>query len=162
MVVWFLLFRLTPRKLHIVRVSLLRMFGARIGDRFQIHPSARVFLPWMLTVGDDVTVGDKVELYCLGPMEIGDRTIISQHSHLCGGTHDLESPQFDLVRSEIKIANDVWVCADAFIGPGVTIGAGAVIGARAAVFKDCVAMGIYGGNPARLLRMRTKSDESVS
>lgn len=59
-----------------------------------------------------------------------------------------------MIKSPIVIADQVWVCADAFIGPGVTIGEGAVVGARACVFKDVEPWSVVGGNPARFIKKR--------
>lgn len=85
---------------------------------------------------------------------IGERAVISQGAHLCGGTHDIADPDFQLVTKPIVIGAGAWVAADAFIGPGVTIGEGAVIGARAVMFKDAEPFGVYTGNPAVLIKKR--------
>jgi putative colanic acid biosynthesis acetyltransferase WcaF len=59
-----------------------------------------------------------------------------------------------LVRKQIAIGDNVWICAGAFIGPGVSIGDGAVIGARAVVFKDVEPWSVVAGNPARKIKER--------
>src|SRR3954452_4542965 len=43
-----------------LRRTLLRLFGARIGDGVVFRSSARVVHPWLLEVGDWVTIGDGV------------------------------------------------------------------------------------------------------
>jgi virginiamycin A acetyltransferase len=62
-------------------------------------------------------------------------------------------------KGDIVIGNDVWIAGDAKILSGVTIGDGAVIGANSLVAKDVPAYAIYGGNPARLIRMRFSPDD---
>jgi len=144
------LFRLTPRPFFWPwRVFLLRMFGAKIGRKVRINPSARVFLPWNLTIGDYATIGSGANLYSVGPIRIGARATVSQYTHICAGGHDPSSTTLELTRPPISIGEDAWVAADAFVGPGVTIGRGAIVSARAAVFANVDDMVIVSGNPAR-------------
>ena len=123
--------------------------GARIGKGVKIFPSARIMFPWHLQVGDHTTISWDVKVYNLAFSSIGSHTMISQYSHLCGGTHDFRSPGFDLIKTGFTIGDRVWIAADAFIGPGVTVHEGAVVAARAVVIKDVAAGTIVGGNPAR-------------
>jgi putative colanic acid biosynthesis acetyltransferase WcaF len=149
-----ILFRVSPRPFHGFRCALLRLFGARIGRNIYILPSVRVTMPWNLTIGDDAAIGDRVVLYALGPVSIGTRVTISQHAHLCAGTHDWRDPAMPLLKPPITIGDDVWVCADAFVGPGVTIMNGAIVGARAVIVRDVAAKTIVAGNPARQIGKR--------
>jgi len=55
---------------------------------------------------------------------------------------------------DVLIGSDVWVGAFVTIMSGVTIGDGAVIAARSHIVTDVPPFSIYGGNPARLIRMR--------
>jgi putative colanic acid biosynthesis acetyltransferase WcaF len=142
------LFYLSPRILWGWRCWMLRFFGAKIGDHVQIDPSARVFIPWNLTVGDWSAIGFDACLYNLGPMVIGERVTISQRAHLCGGTHDYTSASMPLVKAPITIGDDVWICADAFVGPGVTIGKQTVLGARSVAVKDLAEGIVAVGHPA--------------
>ena len=63
-------------------------------------------------------------------------------------------------KGDTVIGNDVWLGRDAVIMPGVCIGDGAVIAAESVVVKDVPPYSIYGGNPAKLIRMRF-SDEVI-
>ncbi|WP_460727308.1 LbetaH domain-containing protein [Lysobacter rhizosphaerae] len=92
-------------------------------------------------------------------MVIGEKAVISQGAHLCGGTHDISDPHFQLVTKSIHIGARAWVAADAFIGPGVMVGEGAVIGARAVLFKNAEPYGVYVGNPASRLKTRALRNE---
>lgn len=147
-------FSLSPRVCNRGRVLLLQLFGAKIGSGVEVFPSATITYPWMLRIGARSVISWGVRAYNLGAMEIGERVVISQHAHLCGGTHDYESGDFALIRSTIRIEDDVWIGADAFIGPGVTIGSGAVVGARAVVAKDVPPLAVVVGNPARIVKWR--------
>jgi putative colanic acid biosynthesis acetyltransferase WcaF len=151
------LFRCSPRLLYGWRNALLRLFGARIGRGVRVYPSVRIFLPSLLTIGDEATVGDDARLYNLGPLHIGAQATVSQGAHLCGGSHDDRDPAFRLIRASIRLDTGCWVCADAFIGPGVTIGEGAVVGARAVATRNVEAWQVVAGNPARFIRHRSLS-----
>jgi putative colanic acid biosynthesis acetyltransferase WcaF len=90
-------------------------------------------------------------------MMIGDDCVISQGAHLCGGSHDIDSANFQLISKTIKLEKNVWVCAEAFVGPGVTVAEGCVLGARAVVVKTIAEpWSVWAGNPAVFKKMRKK------
>ena len=149
-----LFFRYSPRLLYGWRNLLLRIMGARIGKGVQIFPSARITAPWLLEIGDHSVISWGVKIYNLGKITIGHDTVISQYSHLCGGTHDYESETFTLMRTGLTIGSHAWIAADAFIGPGVRVDDHAVVAARAVVIRDVHRGEIVGGNPARVLKKR--------
>lgn len=99
-------------------------------------------------------MGPRTQIYNLGAFTLGNRSIISQDVYVCGGTHDYTSPTYPLLRRDVVIEDDVWICAGAFIGPGVRIGQGAVVGARAVVVKDVPPWTVVAGNPAREIKKR--------
>lgn len=157
--VWLLLFRPSPRPLHAWRRALLRGFGARLGRDVNVHANVRVWAPWQLTVGDRVGIANGVTLYNMAPLTIGSGCVVSQGAHLCGGTHDIDSPNFQLVAKPIALAEDVWVCADAFVGPGVRVARGCVLGARAVVMRSIdEPWTVWAGNPAVRKKTRRPKD----
>lgn len=159
-VVWLLLFRPSLRPMHIWRVSLLKLFGARIGQHVHIHGSCRIWAPWQLEIGDFVGIGEGAHLYNMAQLTIGDEAVISQGAYLCGGTHDYNARSFQLVALPIVIGPKAWVCTQAFVGPGVTVPTGCVLGARAVLTKTPGegAWGVYAGNPARYIKARLVRD----
>lgn len=134
--VWLILFRPSPRPFHWWRSFLLRLFGAKIGQHVHIYPGVKVWSPLNLIVGNYVGVGDGANLYSMAKITIGDYSVVSQGVHLCSGSHDYNSRNFQLIVKPISIGNDVWLCADVFVCPGVSIGDGNVIGARSVVSKS--------------------------
>ena len=158
--VWFLLFLPSPRYLFFWRCFLLRLFGAKIGSGAHIYPSAKIWAPWNLEMGDRSSLGVGVNCYCMDKISIGENATISQGAHLCAGTHDIRDPQFQLMTKPIVVGRNAWVAAEAFIGPGVTVGEGAVIGARAVVFRDVAAWVVAAGNPAKRIGNRKLRDSS--
>ena len=149
-----LAFRLTPRPCFALRRSLLRLFGAKVGANVNIYPSALIYFPWNLEIGDDSSIGEWALVYNLGPVRIGERSTISQRAHLCAGTHDYRNPSLPLIKPPIDIGDEVWVCADAFVGPNVTVASGAVVGACSVVTKDVDAFAVVAGNPAKFVKKR--------
>ncbi|MBS1712894.1 MAG: putative colanic acid biosynthesis acetyltransferase [Armatimonadetes bacterium] len=153
-----LLFRTSPRPLHGWRRFLLTSFGAKIGKGANVLPKAVVWAPWNLEMEEFAAVADNVTVYNMARITIGRKATVSQGVHLCAGTHDYESKNFQLYAEPITVGADAWLCAECFVGPGVTIGEGAVVAARAVVVKDVPAWTVCGGNPCRPLKPRVIRD----
>lgn len=151
---WITLWKLCWKRFYVLRVILLKLFGAQLSSKNQMDSSTWIEIPWNLTMGEYSSLGPRVHLYNLGPMKIGNNTVISQDSYLCGGTHDYTRPTMPLIKEAITIGDQVWICAGAFIGPGVTVGDGAVVGARAVVVKDVEPWTVVAGNPAVIIKRR--------
>ncbi|MDX2016730.1 MAG: WcaF family extracellular polysaccharide biosynthesis acetyltransferase [Planctomycetota bacterium] len=147
-------FRLSFHNWYAWRRFILRLFGAKVGPRTHIRNTCRIDIPWNLEIGEECLIGDYSVLYSLGKVRIGDRTVISQYAHLCGGSHDHTKRRFDLIRAPVTVGNDCWIAAEAFVGPGVNVGDLCVLGARSSAFKDMEPGMIYVGSPARKLGPR--------
>jgi putative colanic acid biosynthesis acetyltransferase WcaF len=155
--VWLLLFRPSPRTFHVWRRLLLRLFGAKIGQHVNIYPGVKIWAPWLLHIGNRVGIADGVTLYNMARITIGDNSVISQGAHLCGGTHDVDSPNFQLQAKPITLGHHVWICAEAFVGPGVCVADGCVLGARAVLCRTITSgWTVWAGNPAVFKRERAQ------
>lgn len=152
--VYLLAFRCTPRWFHGWRCMLLRLFGAKIGCRVHVAPSARFWLPANLRMGDDSCLAEGVNCYNVAEISIGANTTVSQFTFLCTASHDIERPEMPLIVAPILICDQAWVAAEAFIAMGVMIGQGAVVGARAVVTKEVAPWTVVAGNPARNIKKR--------
>jgi putative colanic acid biosynthesis acetyltransferase WcaF len=150
-----LFFRPSPQFLFGWRRWLLRLFGARIGRGVLIRPTVRTTYPWKVTIGDFSWIGDAVELYSLGSIEIGAHVVVSQHCYLCTGSHDYHVPTFDIYERTIKIEDESWLAAGVFVYPGVTIHRGSVVGARSVVRLDTKPLSVNVGSPAKQVGTRT-------
>jgi putative colanic acid biosynthesis acetyltransferase WcaF len=145
---------LSPRPFFGWRRVVLRMFGARIGAHVNIYPTAHLYMPWNVEIGDWSALGEDVFVYSLGKVRIGKNVTLSYRSHVCAGTHDLEDPAQPLLKPPVTLEDGVFVGTEAFMGPGVTVGRGAVVGARAVVVKNVAPLDIVAGNPARVIGKR--------
>jgi putative colanic acid biosynthesis acetyltransferase WcaF len=155
-VVQALVFRLTFHNWYGLRRSILRLFGADVHPTARVRRTVRIEIPWNLSIGAESSVGDHAILYCLGPVTIGRSVAISQHAHLCAGSHDYTKPGMPLLRPPIDIEDDAWIAADAFVGPAVRVGEGAILGARGCAMKDLKPWTIYAGNPAEKVKERAR------
>ncbi len=148
------IYRILPGKRGRLRILILRAFGARIGKDCMIQQRVEVLIPWELEMGDCVVIGHDCRILNFTTVRIDSMTVISQHAHLCTGTHDYKHPHFPLVFKPIRIGSESWVASGAFVGPGVTLGRGVVIGANAVVTRDMPAWHVCAGNPCKLLKPR--------
>jgi putative colanic acid biosynthesis acetyltransferase WcaF len=158
-VVWLLFYRPTPRFMHAWRRMLLRLFGAKLGKGVHPYPSARIWAPWNLEMGDHACLSEHVDCYCVDKIRIGAHSTISQYSFLCTASHDYTKAGMPLVTAPIGIADRVWITADVFVGPGVQIGEGAIITARSSVFTDIPAGMVARGNPAIPFKPRLMNED---
>ena len=119
-----------------LRVSLLRLFGARIGRGVIIRSGVNISFPWRFSAGDHVWIGEDVYILSLAPVTLGSHVCLSQQAFLCTGSHAWQMETFDLKTSPITVEDSVWIAARALIGPGVQLGRGCVVGAGAVVMKS--------------------------
>lgn len=152
--VWLLLASWTPPPLNRWRCFLLRLFGARIAPTGFVYGSTKVWYPPHLQIGNYARVAPSVTVYNVAEITIDDYAVVSQGSHLCSASHDIEDPSFQTFALPIRIGRWAWVAAEAFVGPGVTVGEGAVLGARGCTFRNLEPWTVYVGSPARPIKKR--------
>ncbi|MBN1967943.1 MAG: CatB-related O-acetyltransferase [Candidatus Delongbacteria bacterium] len=149
------------------------------GGYNKIHNDVEVYYSW-IGIGTYIASNSKLSSSCIGKFcSIGPNISIIKGQHPTKdfvSTHPaffslLKEQQagFNFVDSQyfedfkfadkdnnysIVIGNDVWIGANVLILEGVTIGDGVIVAAGSVVTKDLLAYGIYGGVPAKLIRMR--------
>ncbi len=110
-----------------LRVAVLRVFGAKIGNGVVIRSRVNITFPWRLEVGNDVWIGEEVLILSLEKVTIGSNVCLSQRAFLCTGSHDFSKETFNLLTRPITIGDGCWVCAQAFVGPGTVVPRGTMI-----------------------------------
>lgn len=135
-----------------LRVALLRIFGAQVGDGVVIRSGVNITFPWRLVIGSHSWIGEQVFLLTLAPITIGRSVCISQRAFLCTGSHDYNLPSFDLKTAPITLRPGSWVAAQAFVGPGVEIGEGSVVAAGSVVMENVAPRVLVRGNPAVVVK----------
>jgi putative colanic acid biosynthesis acetyltransferase WcaF len=141
-----------------MRVRLLRMFGAKIGNGVVIKPRVTVKFPWRLSVGDYAWIGEGVWIDNLANVSIGEQCCLSQGAYVCTGSHDWTSPRFELITKPVTIEPEAWICARATISPGVCIGRGAVVGLGVVITQDVAPWSIFKSSAAQKILKRVLID----
>lgn len=119
-------------------------------------------------IGDYTRIFPNCVLYAyMGSIRIGHHVMIAAQ---CGFTpyqhklDDLSRPMCEqelTSKGDIVIEDDVWLGMGVKVMDGVCIGRGAVIGANAVVTEDIPPYSIAAGIPARVIRKRGDTDNTI-
>ena len=130
------------------KVTLLKVFGARLGKGVVIKPSVNIKFPWKLQIGDHSWIGEDVWIDNLSDVIIGNNVTLSQGCLLLTGSHDHASTRFEFLAFPIVLEDGVWIGARAVVGGGVTCRSHSILGINSVAEKELEAYTIYKGNPA--------------
>jgi acetyltransferase-like isoleucine patch superfamily enzyme len=138
---------------------LLRVMGAKFGKGVVIYPGVWISPGRNLVVEDHVDLAKDVLITTSGGVKIGARTLIGYRTQIISSNHSippigLPFPISGDAHAPVIIGKDVWIGANCIITPGVNIGEGAVVAGGSVVTKDVPANAIFGGVPAKLIKMR--------
>jgi putative colanic acid biosynthesis acetyltransferase WcaF len=112
-----------------VRVSLLRLFGAKIGKNCLVRRNTRIYFPWNLVIGTQTWLGENVQIINHEFVYIGSNVCISQSAVICSSGHDYRSASLEYDHRPIEIKDGAWICLGATVLSGVTIGECSVVSA---------------------------------
>lgn len=118
------------------RSSLLRLFGASVGQGVLIRQGTRIHFPWNLEIGDHCWIGEEVWFINHEQISIGSNVCVSQRSIICSGGHNYQSVSLEYAHKPVIIKDGAWICLDAKVLPGVTIGECSVVSAGEIVRKS--------------------------
>ena len=152
---WF--FAAYGRKNFVHPLASIRNHGAiHMGDQVVINRVVCLWRNTKLMIGNRVEINPGVCIY--GDVTIGNNVMIAPNCTISAGRYELPlgTPMNQQVPipGHVVICDDVWVGANCSIVDGVTVAQGCVIGAGSVVTESTVPCGIYGGVPAKLLKMR--------
>ncbi|MEO5995909.1 MAG: WcaF family extracellular polysaccharide biosynthesis acetyltransferase [Chitinophagaceae bacterium] len=137
-----------------LKIFLLRIFGAIIGNNVVIKQSVNIKYPWKLVIGNNTWIGENVWIDNLAKISIGSNVCISQGAMLLTGNHDFSKPAFNLIVKEISIEDGVWIGARAIVCPGVKCSSHAVLSVMSLANKNLEPYTVYQGNPSAPVRQR--------
>lgn len=108
-----------------------------------------------IEIGDYSRVG--INNTIIGPVEIGNNTILAQNVVLSGLNHkytDISLPikAQGIETNTIIIEDEVWIGANSIIMAGVRIGKHSVVAGGSVVTKSVPPYTVVGGNPAHILK----------
>ena len=139
---------------NVFKVSILRLFGAKIGSAVVLKPGINIKYPWLLVIGNNVWIGENVWIDNLTNVIINDNVCISQGAMLLCGNHDYKKSSFDLILGDIVLEEGSWVGAKSVVCPGVTLKSHAILAVGSIATKDLEQYSIHQGNPAVKIRKR--------
>jgi putative colanic acid biosynthesis acetyltransferase WcaF len=139
-----------------LKVSLLRMFGAKIGKGVVVKPGVNIKFPWKLNIGDHSWIGEAVWIDNLDEIVIGSNVVLSQGCLLLSGSHDHRKETFDFLSAAIVLEDGVWICAKAVVLGGTTCRSHSILTANSVSPSngDLESYTIYKGNPAIAIKTR--------
>lgn len=146
----------------------IKMTWFRIKYRFS-NVERSFYLAGNGTISSDL-VADKFAY--IGPncnippnVTIGKYTMLAPNVSILGGDHIFDNPSAPIIFSgrptmpKTVIGEDCWIGANALIMAGVTIGNGAIIASGSVLTKNVPPYAIWGGNPAKYIKMRFNGEE---
>ncbi|WP_445666631.1 WcaF family extracellular polysaccharide biosynthesis acetyltransferase [Fodinibius sp. AD559] len=140
--------------LSILKVKLLRLFGATIGKNVVIKPNVNIKYPWNLNIGDNSWIGEEVWIDNLADVHIGKNVCISQGAMLLTGNHNYTKQSFDLITEPIIIEEGVWIGAQSVVCPGVECKSHSILSVGSVATGNLESYTIYQGVPAKEKRNR--------
>jgi len=147
-----------------VRLTHLRIWGAKIGKGSHILRGTTVIDIHGIKIGQDCSIGFRCLLDGRGTtglykertdgLTIGDHVIIASDTQFLPGGHDPNSVDFAPVRRKTYVEDYAWIASRSTIEGGVRIGRGAVVGTCSLVRKDIAPMEMVAGVPAKVIGTR--------
>lgn len=108
-----------------LRVRVLRLFGAEIGEHVIFRPRTRVKFPWKLHIGDRSWIGEGVWVHNQDHVRIGHDVVISQDTFLTTGSH-AHRRDMALLTRPIVVHEGAWITSRCVVLGGAEIGRSAL------------------------------------
>ncbi|MDD1782616.1 sugar O-acetyltransferase [Enterovibrio sp. ZSDZ35] len=133
-----------------------------------IPASSIVRSPFYCEFGKTISIGEKtfinmnVTMLDGAKITIGNNVLIGPNTQLYCASHELnylKRRNWETSCAPITIEDDVWIGGNVVINQGVTIGARSVIAANSVVNSDVPPDSLYGGTPAKLIRVIHENEQ---
>ncbi len=137
-----------------IRELMSEIVGYRVDDSFRMFPPFYTDFGRNIHLGKDVFINSNCQFQDQGGIFVGDGCLIGPSTIIATLNHDQDPDRRqNMHHAPVRLGRNVWTGAHVTILPGVTIGDGAIIAAGAVVTKDVPAREVWGGVPARLIRV---------
>lgn len=144
------------------RIELLGQLLGSLGEGTEIKPPFQCDYGYLIHIGARSFVNYGAVILDVAEVRIGNEVQIATNVQLLTATHPLDASTrrvgWEYARP-ITIGDGVWLGAGAIVLPGVTIGENTVVGAGSVVTRDLPAGVLALGNPCRVARELTESEE---
>jgi putative colanic acid biosynthesis acetyltransferase WcaF len=138
-----------------LRIRMLRLLGADLGDHVYLFGGSEFLAPQNLRIDRHCHIGRSCQIDARGGIRIGRNVVIASHTILVTADHDIQDPGFVGRLGAITIHDRAWLASRVTVCKGVTIGEGAVAAAGAVVTEDVAPWTVVGGVPARPIGRRS-------
>ena len=141
----------------LLRYKCAKVLLKSVGKNVNIEKGAK--LQSQISIGDNSGLGVNSDIN--GPVQIGKNVLMAPDVIIYTQNHStnrIDLPIAEQGYDEIKpviIDDDVWICRRVIILPGVHVHKGAVLAAGAVITKDVPEYAVVGGNPAKVLKIRS-------
>jgi acetyltransferase-like isoleucine patch superfamily enzyme len=130
------------------------------GNRLRAHEGT-------LRIGDKTVLGRENTLNCYLDLDIGSQCIVADWVYMCDFDHrtaDVHLPIKDqgIVKSPVRIGDDVWVGVKASVLRGAQVGRGSVLAAHTVVRGEVPPHSVVAGVPGRVVRDRVAAYEAAA
>jgi putative colanic acid biosynthesis acetyltransferase WcaF len=136
-----------------LRVRVLRLFGAEIGEGVIYRPRTRVKFPWKLHIGDRSWIGEGVWIHNQDHVYIGSDVSISQETMITTGSH-AHRTDMALIMRPVTIEDGAWITSRCMVLGGVKIGRSALVGPMTVVKQDVEPNSVIGQGDVKNLGRR--------
>ena len=130
-----------------IRVRVLRLFGATIGESVVFRPRTRVKFPWKLSIGPRSWIGEGVWFHNQDQISIGADVVISQETFMTTGSH-AHRTDMALITAPIVIDDGVWITSRCMVLGGTNVGKSSLLRpmtvARGSIPPNSVVEGLDG------------------
>jgi acetyltransferase-like isoleucine patch superfamily enzyme len=139
-------------------------YNIHVGDHVNLYDHCIIELAGNeseLRIGNHCLFSYGVLISCTRKISIGNDVMIGEYSSVRDTTHSYRDATKTIhdtedVSDPIEIGNDVWIGRGCVILGGAVIEDGVIVAANSVVKGRLEKYGLYGGAPARLLKMRFK------
>lgn len=120
-----------------------------------------------LRIGEKTVLGRDNTLNCYLELDIGARCLVADWVYMCDFDHrtdDIGVPIKDqgIVKTPVRIGDDVWVGVKASVLRGARVGEGSVLAAHTVVRGEVPAHSVVAGVPGRVVRNRTEAAQRTA
>lgn len=129
------------------------------GKNFQVSAGARLYCLPNLTCGNDVYIATNVVINACEKIILCDEVMVGIGSTLVSGNHTLLGNSYrfgEPERQEIFIGAGAWIAGNALVLAGGRLPMSSLLAGGAVLSKSFDEPGIYGGVPAKLIKLNGK------